>query len=132
MPDTVALPSITAEQTQWRIKELMQLRDGWMNGQGKAPSHLELQWLSERLARYFLSSVCQPFLYPTAEGNVRLEWTLDTNEASLEIDLKTHNSSWHSLNMLTDKEETDSFLLSTEEDWMRLARYAHSLARSKA
>ncbi len=126
MPDTAALPlpSITSEPTQLRIKELMQLRDGWMNGQGKAPSHLELQWLSERLARYFLSSVCQPFLYPTAEGNIRLEWTFGTNEASLEIDFNTHTGSWHSMNLLTNLQETDIFQLSTDEAWVRLALLA--------
>jgi hypothetical protein len=121
MPNTVALLSITPEQTQMRIKELKQLGDGWMNGLGKAPSTLALQWLSERLAKYFISSDCQPFLYPTVEGDFRLEWTLDTIEATLEIDLKTHTGSWHSLNMLTDLEETDIFQLSTDEAWVRLA-----------
>ena len=41
MPNTVALPSITPEQTQMRIQELMKLDDGWLNGLGKALAHHE-------------------------------------------------------------------------------------------
>lgn len=130
MPETVAIPTITAEQTQVRLRELMQLHDGWLNGLGKAPLRLELQWLSERLARHFLSSDRQPFLYPTAEGNVRLEWTFGTVETSLEVDLNTHIGNWHSLNLQTDTDETDVLHLSNEEAWLRLARKVQSLARS--
>lgn len=130
MAETVALPLITAEQTQIRLRELMQLHDGWLNGLGKAPPRLELQWLSERLARHFISSDCQPFLYPTAEGNVRLEWTFGMNETSLEVDLNTHAGNWHSLNLQTDVGETDTLQLSSEDAWGRLARKVQGLSRS--
>jgi len=100
-----------------RLDELRILKDGWFEGHGIAPAPAGLDWLSAAFEQHFPENLRLPFLYPTFEGGVRAEWTLQDTEASIEIDLAKQTGVWHSLRMATDKEETRAVNLDNADDW---------------
>lgn len=50
-------------------------------------------------------------------GGVLAEWSLQSNEASLEIDLEHHTSEWHLLEMDADQGEMCDLNLDDDADW---------------
>ena len=74
---------------QNRLRELSGLKNGWLDGEGVAPSPDGLKWLQdvwstqgERLA------LPAPYLYPTLGGGLSLEWDHPA-AISLEVNLST-------------------------------------------
>lgn len=68
-----------------------------------------------------------PYLFPTPEGNLLAEWSLDSNSVSLEIDLSYRSAEWHGLNLVTNAEETEQFDLNTSESWKSIVERVKSL-----
>lgn len=120
---TVAVESLPAKC----INELKQLSDGWLDGKGLAPLAQSLDWLSDELRTRYHDDLPAPFIYPTPEGGVQLEWTLGDIEASLEIDLVRRTGEWHSLNLTTDAERTQIVDLNTEGGWREVASLVRSV-----
>jgi hypothetical protein len=104
-----------------RLDELRGLQPGWLEGHGVPPSAAGLTWLSESFGANFPEDVPSPHLYPTPEGGIRAEWSLDPFELSLDIDLATHMGSWHALNILNQSEDVLSFNLDDSNAWASLA-----------
>jgi hypothetical protein len=102
---------------QYQLDELRTLKNGWYDGKGQAPSSRGLDWLANAFNEYVPDTTALPYVYPVAEGGVRLEWTLGPNEASLEVDLRGQKGEWHSLNLQTDKDESQSLALDNQDDW---------------
>jgi hypothetical protein len=88
-----------------RLAELKNLEDGWLDGHGQAPVEAKLDWLSEFMENTYPEDLDLPYLYPTESGGIRAEWDSKGYDQSLDIDLETHQCQWHSLNLLTEKEE---------------------------
>ena len=94
-----------------QLESLRELKDGWADGMqpagqwgesyGKAPSPEGLDWLADQFSSRYAADLPQPYLYPMPEGGVQAEWSIDSNEASLEIDLAAHVAEWHCLDMRT-------------------------------
>jgi len=100
-----------------RLDEFRILKDGWFEGHGIALAPAGLDWLSAAFEQHFPENLRLPFLYPTFEGGVRAEWTLQDTEASIKIDLAKQTGVWHSLRMVTDEEETRAVNLDNADDW---------------
>lgn len=94
-----------------RVEELRQLKDGWLDGAGKALSSGGLDWFRSTFEVEYPADLPQPYLYPTPEGQLLLEWSLGDNVCSLEVDLMTRRSAFHSLNLTLNKESNKSFNL---------------------
>ena len=103
-----------------RVEELKLLRPGWLEGSGVVPDRAGLDWLAVALGEFYPDDLPLPHLYPTVEGLVRAEWSMDGSEASLEIDLASHRAAWHSLNLDDDTEQTADLLLDNG-GWKELA-----------
>lgn len=103
-----------------RIDDMRLLKDGWLEGQGKAPSKEGLDWLAQAFDNYYPSDLPLPYLYPTEPGGVQVEWSLGRNEITLEIDLVEHSGHFHALQMEDDTEETSRFDLGSEICWIAL------------
>ncbi len=103
-----------------RLDEFRRLRDGWLEGKGVAPSHNGLDWLATTFDRYFPDDLPLPQIYPTAEGGIQAEWSLGSNEVSLEVDLSTHGGEWHRLDLVTDVEDLQVLELDNEGPWVWL------------
>ena len=106
-----------------RLDELRQLTDGWAdgmqaaadwgNGYGKAPSPAGLDWLAAGFDRHYPDYAPLPFLYPTPEGGVQVEWSLGPQDISLEVNLATGQAWWHRLDLSTDNDAERDLTLDT-------------------
>lgn len=102
-----------------QIVELAQLRDGWLDGDGRAPCADGLDWLRSVLVQQ--SSLDVPHLYPTAWGGVQAEWLIGAVDITLEIDLISHQGEWHELDMSSDDEAFEKVVHcddQTDWDWI--------------
>src|SRR5690606_14909203 len=116
------LTSLEALDVPARIDELRLLRNGWLDGHGLAPAGAGLSWFSQAFDERFPDSLPLPYLYPTEEGGLRAEWSADEGrEMSLDVDLVSHTAHWHSWQLGTDVEESETLDLDAEDGWTRLA-----------
>jgi hypothetical protein len=115
-----------------RLEELAQLKDGWFEGAGRALNCSGIQWLS----RTFDSNLCDelplPYVYPTPEGGIQMEWGLNGTEVSMVIDLNCHTAEWHSFNLSSDEEQTRSLNLDEIEHWKWISEKIRQLNRGSA
>ena len=106
-----------------RLDELRGMRDGWLNGDGKAPNHAELDWLSTSFERNFPNDLPLPHIFLTPQGGIQAEWSLGSVGMDFEVDLDTHRG--HGLFLYfgsdTDSPWELSLNLDDANDWLRLA-----------
>lgn len=100
-----------------RLDEFRAMQDGWLDGEGLAPSHAGLDWLSSALERHFPSDAPLPYTYPTPAGGVQLEWSLGRREISLEIDLATRRAQWHWADLDSDADAEAELNLDDAAGW---------------
>jgi hypothetical protein len=100
-----------------RFDELKALKEGWLDGRGRAPDAGGLDWLEGAIERRYAEHLSLPYVYPVAEGGVQLEWPLKPYEASLEIDFESRSGDWHVLNLDTGDEESKSLDLLDDSAW---------------
>ena len=91
--------SLDPLDTTLRLNQVAMLEDGWLNGKGKAPTKEKLAWLAEAFESDFDSDLPLPYLYPTAEGGVQAEWSLNDWAVTLEIDLNSRKAEYQALNL---------------------------------
>ena len=87
-----------------QLDDLRNLRDGWAdgtqtagdwgNGYGKAPNHEALDWLDAKFAEEYPDGLPRPYIYPTPEGGVQMEWSIGSYEAEIEVHLLDHTAEW--------------------------------------
>ena len=114
-----------------QIDDLRLLKDGWLEGHGKAPSKEGLNWLSRAFDNYYSGDLPLPYLYPTEPGGVQAEWSLGRNEITLEIDLVERSGYFHALHMEDDTEETRRLDLGSETHWIDLKELITSTSENK-
>jgi hypothetical protein len=100
-----------------RLEGLKALRNGWLNGRGIAPVPAGLDWLALEIKTRYPEELPLPYVYPVAEGGVRLEWSITPHEVSLEIDLSQKSGEWHALNLDTDVDESRTLNLVDAAAW---------------
>lgn len=115
-----------------RLDELRLLKDGWLEGSGNAPTSAGIDWLSDKFAQLYPEDLPLPFVYPTPEGGVRLEWSLGSRDVTLDIDLGTHVAGLHALNLSSDEELEDRFNLDEPAEWTRLIEQIQRIAGESA
>ena len=114
-----------------QIYDLRKLKDGWLEGQGKAPSKEGLDWLSQAFDKHYSGDLPLPYLYPTEPGGVQAEWSLGRNEITLEIDLAEHSGYFHALHMEDDTEKTRRLDLGSETQWIELKELITNMSENK-
>jgi len=105
-----------------RLDELRPLKDGWLDGKGKVPDGSDLDWLEKEFNARFPEELSAPYIYPTPEGGLSLEWELAGNDISLEISFPEKMGHWHGLNLETDEETEATFVLGEPGGWQELAK----------
>lgn len=86
-----------------RLDELAELKDGWLDGDGVAPSIPHLEALRRAFYLYFDSELSLPYLYPTPEGGIQAEWTMGNWEISLGVARDATVGEYHAINIKDDK-----------------------------
>ncbi len=111
-----------------RIEELKNLKDGWLDGKGSTLSSEGLDWFAKIFEANYPDELPLPFVYPTAEGGIQVEWSLGGHELSLEIDFARHSGEWHRLKIQNQQEDNRSLNLEDDGDWKWLANEIRQLA----
>jgi len=104
-------------------RDLGDLKDGWLEGRGKAPNSLYLSMLADDLAEAFPPGIDYPAVVPTEEGNVCLEWIKPTARIELEA-----NYAGNLLELYASDLEADTFI---EESYDK-ADWAGAFAKIKS
>jgi hypothetical protein len=113
-----------------RLDELRLLRDGWYEGAGKAPTSAGIDWLSDTFTRAYPEDLPLPFVYPTPEGGIRLEWSIEPHDVTLDLNLARHTASLHHLNLTSDDDHEEKLNLDEPAEWERLIQRIRNLAGS--
>ena len=110
-----------------QLERIGKLNDGWADGIqppnqwgegfGKAPSAEGIDWLTRQLAAHYAVDAPKPYIYPTPEGGVSLEWSLGPHRASLEIDFDTCQAEWHCLDLSADASYERDLRLDISQSW---------------
>jgi hypothetical protein len=61
-----------------RVNELAQLRNGWLDGEGLAPSPAAIQSLHRVLTLLATARLPEPALFPSPEGHIEMQWSTPT------------------------------------------------------
>ena len=77
-----------------RLDEFRSMQDGWHEGDGTAPPHSGLDWLSEAFQRLYPADLPLPYTSPLFDGGVQCEWTIGQFYLEIEIDLDTRKGDW--------------------------------------
>ena len=110
-----------------QIDDLKLLEDGWLNGEGRAPSKAGLDWLLGIFGSRYPADAPQPYLYPTVAGGVQAEWPLGSREAELDVNLDTHSALWHVLDLKSDEVQERTLDCDSDDDWTWLLRQLGSV-----
>ena len=100
-----------------RLNEFRLLKDGWLEGEGRAPHSEGLDWFATQFEQRYPADLPLPHLYPTPDGGVRAEWSGGSNVIVLEIDLGHHSASWLWFDRDSDAEHERELDLDGAEDW---------------
>jgi hypothetical protein len=114
-----------------RLDELSRLQDGWLDGDGTAPSPTLLDHLKTAFEGNFDPELPLPYLYPTIEGGIQAEWTLNGWDVSLEVDSEGANGDFRATRMHDKSEQSISLSLSQESGWMGLNEALRSIDRNR-
>ena len=77
-----------------RLEEFKEVEDGWLDGEGIAPSHDGLDWLTGAVKSHFPAEETPTKCYLTRDARVRMEWSIGGTFMRLQIDLRLHTGGW--------------------------------------
>ena len=115
-----------------RLAELRQLKDGWLEGKGRALSEGGCVWFEQTFELNYPDDLNLPFLFPTGEGGLLAEWAFSPNQSSLEVNLDNKTGFFHNLNLDTDEDYEISIDLSASEGWEELNRNLRRFSTTQA
>lgn len=104
-----------------RLDEFRDMRNGWLEGEGSAPSHAGLDWLVDRFTRHFPNEAPLPYVYPTVGGGIRMEWPQEDNVLILEADIEAHKGEWLRFSRSSEDCMERTLELDNPGDWSWLA-----------
>ncbi|HCP54568.1 MAG: hypothetical protein CMK72_01155 [Pseudomonadaceae bacterium] len=114
-----------------RIDELRLLKAGWLEGRGNVPNAAEFDWLESFFADQYPSALPSPYIYPSEDGGVQLEWRTGNQDISLEINLADRTAELHGLNVETLDELYEMLTLEEESDIQRLVEIISMAAKGE-
>ena len=97
------------------------MQDGWLDGDGIAPPHAGLDWVTDTFNRCYSDTAPLPRIYPTEEGGVRMEWDYNANVIILEIDLNARAGDWLWFDRNSDDYHERSLNLDDTANWQWIA-----------
>lgn len=104
-----------------QIDGLRGMKDGWLDGEGIAPSGRGLDWLSSVFKKHYPDDVALPHTYPAPDGGVDMEWSVAEREISLEINLEKHSGEWSCYDIGTDLNDDAVLDLNKSSSWKWIA-----------
>lgn len=100
-----------------RLDEFRKMKNGWLEGDGLAPNHDGLDWLSASFNRHYPNDAALPHTFPTPAGGIEMEWSSGSQSVILEIDLEQQLGDWLRFDKETDEEYSHTLSLSDGTKW---------------
>lgn len=98
---------------------LYSLKDGWLDGEGKAPDHQGLEWLGKCLDYAIPEDLPIGVVFPTPEGGVSIEWENKRFYITLEVYLPDKIGIWDELDREGEhRSRTIDLTLPFEWEWI--------------
>jgi hypothetical protein len=97
-----------------KIDALSSLADGWLEGNGIAPSIANTTWLTDEVTKYFPEALEYPSVVPTEDGHVVFEWIRPQARIELEVNFGAQKLELYATNLTTNQFTEESFSTS---DW---------------
>lgn len=98
-----------------RLNELSKLNDNWYEGYGKAPKNELLNKFGEYFKLYYNLRLPLPSIFPTIDGNIQLEWSNNSIEINLEVNLSQLDAEYLHTNLdIINEKKLD---LSSKDGW---------------
>lgn len=91
-----------------QVEDLRRLTDGWLDGEGLAPDPGQLTRLADQFDAHYPDDAPHPYVYPTPDGNIQVEWTFGAIEAEVVITLSSGAAAWSCL-------DTDTMALAEQD-----------------
>lgn len=101
----------------FQLDNLRDMEDGWLDGDGLAPSKEGLNWLGDQFDANFPNNLLLPHVFPTLEGGVEMEWSHGRNAIFLEIDLLSHKGDWLWFDRDSDESHEKELDLNDFDSW---------------
>jgi hypothetical protein len=114
-----------------RLDELAKAENGWLNGDGLAPSQELLDRLKKAFEQDFDPELSLPYLYPTTEGGVQAEWSLNGWEVSIKIDPTGEHAEYQAVNIESDASQETILALGDSAGWQQLNENLKSIERQR-
>lgn len=103
-----------------RLEEFSNLEAGWFNGEGVGMKKEDLTWFAEIFENNYNPVLPLPYLYPTPLGGIQAEWSFESHDISLTIDLAHKSGFYQSLDHNTDNPIEHTLNLVSDADWKLL------------
>ena len=104
-----------------QVESMRSLKDGWLDGEGKAPPHEALERFAQTFDNYWVDLLPLPNIYPTYEGGVQAEWLVGRYAISLEIELPSLKSYYHQIHLDTKTDSDIDLDLTDHKGWETLS-----------
>ncbi|UPZ30433.1 hypothetical protein MUK60_23200 [Streptomyces sp. LRE541] len=99
--DVLSIEPVLPPEWSERLAELHDLEAGWLDGVGQQVSRKVLRQAESLLLEFLDEQVKRPYIYPTEDGGVQLEWPYSSGEVTLTI---------------TSDEKVEAYAFSKEDD----------------
>lgn len=105
-----------------RLEELSNLKPGWLDGEQGEPLDCQaLKWLGETFENNYNSEKFPlPATFPTPDGNIQFEWSINKYEISLAVTLADSVGQFYAYNTETSDEKDATLHLSENQGWQQL------------
>ena len=106
-----------------RLVELRKLADGWMNGDGMAPSSAALDSLEQALDGHLAELRETPRVFPTLEGGLQMEWFLGRrHHVTVEVHAGGETGEIGIVDLKAASDETLELDPRSADDWRKVAQ----------
>jgi hypothetical protein len=106
----------------FRLSEISKLKDGWYNSQGIAPTPQFLLKFEKFFESNYDYKNPLPSIFPTVEGNIQLEWSINNREISLEVFSNDLSAEYLEYNTLTNNTVEEILNLTEKSGWQILSQ----------
>ena len=109
----------SVHQWQFAWRGSLRRRRGWLDGENGIPVDKELaRWFAQKFSQFFPAERPNPYLSPSPDGGLTVEWQTDNRAISFSIPSDTHLVDIFFVNISSDEEKIiESVNLDTEQGW---------------
>ena len=117
-----AMPEILHEPSRSIVEQLAKIAAGKDDPDNKIPTPEHLEWFAAKTKEFWLTDMPTPFLFPTENGNLSIEWYIGHREQSLDVDFATRTGTWEWWDSQSDEEHSETLNLEDRENWEKIQR----------